>query len=95
MDTPSTEAVKPAESPSPSVPKPEDPAEFKPKFRRQNVTEIPAAPAAEKPATSEEPATPAEPKPAKPEWKQKREERPTFEKKESQDQFRRKKRAGS
>ncbi|SEF52884.1 transcription termination factor Rho [Algoriphagus boritolerans] len=82
VDTPSTEAVKPAESPSPSVPKPEDPAEFKPKFRRQNVTEIPAAPAAEKPATSEEPATPAEPKPAKPEWKQKREERPTFEKRE-------------
>ncbi|OOG78984.1 transcription termination factor Rho, partial [Algoriphagus sp. A40] len=58
----------------------EDPADFKPKFRRQNVTEIPTAPESETPviaAASDE--TPSEPKPAKPEWKQKREERPREE----------------
>jgi transcription termination factor Rho len=86
VETLTTEAQKPSESPSPSLPKAEDPSEFKPKFRRQNVTEIPSAPEPEK-VTAEEPATPAEPKaveprPAKPEWKQKREERPNFEKRE-------------
>lgn len=83
VETPSTEAVKPAESPSPSPSKAEDPAEFKPKFRRQNVTEIPSTPAPEpeKPTVAAT-ETPAEPKPAKPEWKQKREERPNIEKRE-------------
>ncbi len=86
VEAPSADAAKPAESPSPSPSKAEDPAEFKPKFRRQNVTEIPTSPEAEKviaeePATSTEPKA-AEPKPAKPEWKQKREERPVFEKRE-------------
>jgi transcription termination factor Rho len=86
VESPSTEAEKPAESPTPSLPKAEDPAEFKPKFRRQNVTEIPSTPepekvTAEEPATSTEPKA-AEPRPTKPEWKQKREERPVFEKRE-------------
>jgi transcription termination factor Rho len=82
VETPSTEAEKPAETPAPVIlPKVEDPAEFKPKFRRQNVTEIPTTPEPEK-AVTEEAVTPAEPKPAKPEWKQKREERPNLEKRE-------------
>ena len=81
VETQPTEAEKPAPPPAPSLPQAEDPAEFKPKFRRQNVTEIPSTPEAEKsePAASE--AAPA-PKPVKPDWKQKREERPTFEKRE-------------
>lgn len=88
VETPPAEPEKPASAPAPSAPAPasntptgEEPTEFKPKFRRQNVTEIPAAPQPQK----EEPAASepvAEAKPAKPEWKQKREERPNFEKRE-------------
>ena len=83
VETPPTEAEN-TPPPAPSItptPTAEDPAEFKPKFRRQNVTEAPPAPAAEKPETTN-PEVPAESKPAKPEWKQKREERPSFEKRE-------------
>jgi transcription termination factor Rho len=88
VETPPAEPEKPASAPAPSAPAPasktptgEDPTEFKPKFRRQNVTEIPAAPQPQK----EEPVASepvAEAKPPKPEWKQKREERPNFEKRE-------------
>ncbi|WP_026968807.1 transcription termination factor Rho [Algoriphagus terrigena] len=84
VETPPTEAENTSPPPAPSTtptPTAEDPAEFKPKFRRQNVTEVPPAPAAEKTETTN-PEAPAEPKPAKPEWKQKREERPSFEKRE-------------
>jgi transcription termination factor Rho len=81
VDAPSTEAEKPIESPTPSLPPAEEAAEFKPKFRRQNVTEISPLPETEKPALVQS-ETPAEPKPAKPEWKQKREERPNFDKRE-------------
>lgn len=82
VEIPTKEAEKPVESPAPSLPKAEDPAEFKPKFRRQNVTAIPTTPEAEKPVPVQS-ETPAEPKPAKPEWKQKREERPILEKREA------------
>ncbi|WP_111670914.1 transcription termination factor Rho [Algoriphagus litoralis] len=81
VEIPPTEATKPDEKPTISSPKAEEAAEFKPKFRRQNVTEIPATPEPEK--TSPEPAeATAESKPPKPEWKQKREERPNLEKRE-------------
>lgn len=87
VETQTTEPEKPAPPPAPtaptapSVPTAEDPAEFKPKFRRQNVTEIPTTPESEKAEPAAPDAAPV-PKPAKPEWKQKREERPTFEKRE-------------
>ncbi|GAB3231262.1 transcription termination factor Rho [Algoriphagus aestuariicola] len=83
-ETQPTEAEKPAPPPAPKAASTEEQAEFKPKFKRQNVTEIPAAPEAEK--TEVAPSAPApapEAKPAKPEWKQKREERPNLEKKEA------------
>jgi transcription termination factor Rho len=93
VETQPTEPEKPAPPPAPTAPSApiattappappaEDPAEFKPKFRRQNVTEIPAAPESPKTEAAAPEATP-EAKPAKPEWKQKREERPNFEKRE-------------
>lgn len=84
VETLPTEAEKPSPPPTPIVPPAptaEDPAEFKPKFRRQNVTEIAPVIEAEKTETVAPEATP-EAKPAKPEWKQKREERPNFEKRE-------------
>lgn len=76
-----TEAEKPAESPAPSAPSPEDQAEYKPKFRRQNVTELPISSETEStaPISATPTETASEPKPAKPEWKQKREERPRDE----------------
>lgn len=74
-----TEAAKPAESPATPPTSPEDQAEYKPKFRRQNVTEIPSTPESE-PAAAAAPAESAtEPRPAKLEWKQKREEKPKEE----------------
>ncbi|MBA4300617.1 MAG: transcription termination factor Rho [Cyclobacterium sp.] len=81
VETSSAEAKKPIESPAPSLPPAGEASEFKTKFRRQNVTEIPTTPETEKPAPFQS-EIPAEPKPAKPEWKQKREERPSFEKRE-------------
>ncbi|GAA0877649.1 transcription termination factor Rho [Algoriphagus jejuensis] len=81
-ETPNAESEKPSPPPAPSAPSAEEAAEFKPKFRRQNVTEIPAAPEPEK-SESAAPAASQEPKPAKQDWKQKREERPAFEKKET------------
>jgi transcription termination factor Rho len=81
VETPSAEAEKPIESPAPILPTAAEAAEFKPKFRRQNVTEILATPETEKPAPIQT-EIPAELRPAKPEWKQKREERPSFEKTE-------------
>jgi transcription termination factor Rho len=81
VEIPSNEAEKPIGSPAPSLPPTTEAAEFKPKFRRQNVTEISPLPETEKPALVQS-ETPAEPKPAKPEWKQKREERPNFDKRE-------------
>ena len=88
VETPTSEAENPPPPPAPiapaapTTPTAETPAEFKPKFRRQNVTEIPAAaPEAEK-AEVPTPDTAPQPAAAKPEWKQKREERPSFEKKE-------------
>jgi transcription termination factor Rho len=81
VELPTTEVEKPTEKPASSTPKAEEPAEFKPKFRRQNVTEIPSTPEPEK-TTAEPVEATAEPKPAKPEWKQKREERPNLEKRE-------------
>ncbi len=87
-ETPISEAESPPPPPTPitaatpAAPTAETSPEYKPKFRRQNVTEIPAAaPAAEKAETSAPETTPQPPAP-KPEWKQKREERPAFEKKE-------------
>lgn len=76
-----TEAEKPAETPATITPSTEDSAEYKPKFRRQNVTEIPAIPVTETTATpaSAQPEGSPEPKPAKLEWKAKREERPKAE----------------
>jgi transcription termination factor Rho len=72
--------TKPQMSTSPEIPK-EEP-EFKPKFKRQNVTEIPAVSESSdilSPAPKVESTTPAdEPKlyVPKPEWKAKREPRP-------------------
>mgnify|MGYP001371628367 CR=1 FL=1 len=76
-----TEVEKPAESPASSTPATEDQAEYKPKFRRQNVTEIPTAPESESPApiSAAPTETAPEPKPSKAEWKQKREEKPREE----------------
>ncbi len=79
-----TDPEKPAPAPAPAAapaPTAEDPADFKPKFRRQNVTEIPATPESQKPDSTAPEAVPT-PKPPKPEWKQKREERPNLEKRE-------------
>jgi transcription termination factor Rho len=76
-----TEAEKPAETPATITPSTEDPAEYKPKFRRQNVTEIPTPSVSETTGTpsSAQPEGSPEPKPAKLEWKAKREERPKVE----------------
>lgn len=80
-ETQPTEAEKPSPPPAAKAAPAEEPAEFKPKFKRQNVTEAPAAPETPKVETAPSEASP-ESKPAKPDWKQKREERPNFEKRE-------------
>ncbi|MBN7809516.1 transcription termination factor Rho [Algoriphagus sp. H41] len=77
-ETPPTDAEKTSPPPAPKTPS-EEPAEFKPKFKRQNVTEAPKAPEAPKGESTAAEASP-ESKPAKPDWKQKREERQSSDK---------------
>ncbi len=82
VETQAPEAIKPDESPATPPTSPENQAEYKPKFRRQNVTEIPFTSESEAPAPAPTAAINPEPKPAKLEWMPKREERPKFEKRD-------------
>jgi len=71
---PAKSTEKPAESPKPVAAKVTEEPEYKPKFKRQNVTAIPIA----EETAAEEPKNAAEPKvkEAKPDWKAKKEAQP-------------------
>ncbi|MEP0712759.1 MAG: transcription termination factor Rho [Algoriphagus sp.] len=70
-EEPPKAAEKPAEAPKPAAAKPNEESEYKPKFKRQNVTAIPKA--EETPAEESQKAPEPRTKEARPDWKAKKE----------------------